>query len=390
MIQTNPKKNKLGLSASNSISLYNLPIYAMIAGIMPNTLETILAGQPQYRLKQIEKAKFDATIDGYSQITTLSLALREQLQEIPWLAVKLHTLEKSKIDNTEKALLQLADGGLIETVLMGRENAKPVNDGGDRYTICVSSQVGCPMACVFCATGLTGFGRNLTVDEIVDQFRFWQRYSQNRISNIVVMGQGEPLLNYANLKEALLIILRNTEIGPTKITVSTCGVPVAMDKILKDKDFPQVRWAVSLHSAIEETRARIMPSHQKGFLKYLPEWANQYHKFIPSRTHFIGLEYLMLKGINDDEKHLLALQKIAAKFPRVRINLIPYNTSDFSVKKGIILEGSTSDKIGFWHDYLIKAGFVCTVRYSQGGDIAAACGQLCNTVDKESDFSKSY
>lgn len=350
---------------------------------MKQALETILSEQPTYRLKQIEKAKFDVAIDSYDKITTLPIELREKLKEISWLSVKLHTLAKSKIDSTEKALLELQDGKLIETVLMGRENTKLTREADERYTICISSQVGCPMACVFCATGATGFTRNLTIDEIVDQFRFWQRYLDGHISNIVVMGQGEPLLNYENLKQALLIILRNTEVGPTKITVSTCGVPHIMDKIITDKDFPQVRWAVSLHSAIEETRAQIMPSHRKGFLKYLVEWANKYHEFIPSRTHFIGLEYLMLDGINDDEKHLLALKKISAKFPRVRINLIPYNTSDFSVVKGIELRGSPIEKIDYWHDYLMKAGFVCTTRYSQGGDIAAACGQLCNTVDKK-------
>lgn len=340
-------------------------------------LNQILENQPKYRLKQIEKAWFDVKIGSYNQISTLPASLRGELKKTPWLSVKLHTIFKSKVDSTQKALFELSDGNLIESVLMGRENTKEVRESDERYTICISSQVGCPMACVFCATGKNGFTRNLTAEEIVDQFRYWQRYIYpERISNIVVMGQGEPLANYDNLKRALNLIIDNALVGPTKITVSTCGVMPVMEKILTDKEFPQVRIAISLHSAVEETRKKIMPSHQKDFLKFLYQWAEKYHQTIPSRTHFIGLEYLMLSGVNDDEKHLLALKKLALKFPRVRINLIPYNTTDPK------LQTSNREIIEHWHDFLMKAGFICTIRQSQGQDIDAACGQLCNKVNK--------
>ncbi|KKQ28046.1 MAG: putative dual-specificity RNA methyltransferase RlmN [Candidatus Magasanikbacteria bacterium GW2011_GWC2_37_14] len=364
---------------------------------MKNELNKILASQPKYRLKQIIQAWFDVDKNSYEEITTLPLELREELKSFPWLTVKLHSIYKSKIDDTEKALLELADGNLIETVLMGRQNLKEDSEAGDRYTICISSQVGCAMNCSFCATGKTGFKRNLTAEEIIDQYRFWQRYvspsyqegvafamssgrmggvaEARQISNIVVMGQGEPLLNYDNLKQALNIILQNTEIGPTKITVSTCGIPKFMDKILEDKEFPQVRLAISLHSAIEETRKKIMPSHTSGFLEYLVEWAKKYSEVITSRSHFIGLEYLMLENFNDDEKHLKALKKLASNFSRVRINLIPYN--DISTGK---LKTTAREKIEHWHEELMKSSFVCTIRHSQGQDIAAACGQLCNKV----------
>lgn len=350
----------------------------------------LLQNQPKYRLKQIKEAWFDVFKNNYTEITTLPADLREKLKSFPWLTVKLHSIYKSKIDDTEKALLELADGNLIETVLMGRQNLKDDHEAGDRYTICISSQVGCAMNCGFCATGKTGFKRNLTAEEIIDQYRFWQRYVSpsfqegaggvaevKSISNIVVMGQGEPLLNYNNLKEALNTILENTEIGPTKITVSTCGIPQFMDKILEDKEFPQVRIAISLHSAIEETRKKIMPSHTPGFLEYLVEWAKKYSQVIPSRSHFIGLEYLMLENFNDDEKHLAALKKLASNFSRVRINLIPYN--EISTGK---LKTTAREKIEHWHEELMKSSFVCTIRHSQGQDIAAACGQLCNkTLD---------
>ncbi|OGH71368.1 MAG: hypothetical protein A2921_02255 [Candidatus Magasanikbacteria bacterium RIFCSPLOWO2_01_FULL_43_20b] len=343
-----------------------------------NTLAELLTNEPKYRLKQIQKAWFDLSLNSYEEITTLPVELREKLKNLPWLSVKLHTILKSKIDGTEKALLELSDGELIETVLMVRESLKENKEASkwpveERHTICISSQVGCAMNCFFCATGKAGFKRNLTTEEIVDQYRFWQRRLTGHISNIVVMGQGEPLLNYDNLKNALNIILNNTEIGPTKITVSTCGIPEQMEKLLADKDFPQVCWAISLHSAIEETRKKIMPAHRKDFVKFLVDWSRRYHELIPSRTHFIGLEYLMLAGVNDDEKHRKALEKLANKIPRVKINLIPYNDTN---SPG--LSKTSQTVIDDWHDYLMKAGFVCTIRHSQGQDIAAACGQLCN------------
>lgn len=344
---------------------------------MSSELETILAAEPAYRRKQIERAWFDININGYLEICTLPATLREKLKNIPWLSLEQKTLLKSAQDNTRKSLFKLNDGNCVETVIMGRESQKEKANNvvaGRRYTICVSSQAGCPMGCVFCATGRRGFIRNLTAEEIIDQVRFCQRLlaqENARIANIVVMGQGEPLLNYDNLKRALQIIVANTDIGPTKITVSTAGIPKMMEKLLEDKDFPQVRWAISLHSAIDETRKKIMPFHQKGFFNFLIEWVKKYHAKISSRSHFIGLEYIMFDGFNDDEKHLQALIKLAKKIPRLRINLIPFNSTE-----GNLLRCSAPENIDYWHETLMKAGFTATIRYSQGQDIAAACGQL--------------
>src|SRR3990167_9603014 len=201
-----------------------------------------LAPEKKFRQDQVFRAWFDVNTDSYEEITTLPKDLREKLKDKPWLSVKLHVLQESKIDNTKKALLKLEDGLLVEAVLMGR--LRPGSAGTStaegrktRYTICISSQVGCGMKCAFCATGKAGFSRNLTPEEIVDQYRFWQRYLasvpplfkegvgggqidptltlplkregiQGEIDNMVVMGQGEPLLNYENCKTALNIILK--------------------------------------------------------------------------------------------------------------------------------------------------------------------------------------
>lgn len=344
---------------------------------MTLNINNLLTAQPPYRLSQIHKAWFDVNINNYEQITTLSKDLREQLKTIPWLVVKPKTILKSELDDTRKALLELADGNTIETVLMGREGKKQ-NSDKKRYTICLSTQVGCPMKCSFCATGQMGFKRNLENQEIVDQYRFWQRYlaenSLGEIANMVLMGQGEPFLNYNNIKEALNIILNNTEIGPRKITISTVGIKAGLEKMLTDKDFPPVRFALSLHSASEKIRAQIIPSHQTGFLDFLIDWSKKYHLVYPSRTHFIGLEYTLLQGINDSPTDLKSLKKLASQLGRIRINLIPYNCP-IANNSFISTPLSTAEH---WRDTLIKAGFIATIRRSQGQDISAACGQLQN------------
>lgn len=359
-------------------------------------LTKILADQPAYRLKQIEKARFDVSLNSYDEISTLPLELREKLKNFPWLTVESHTELKSKVDNTRKYLFKLADGNLIEMVLMGRKNLKEgaTEDSLARYTICISSQAGCPMRCAFCATGKSGFKRNLTAEEIIDQYRFAQRIlakENNRVANIVLMGQGEPLVNYDNVKRALNTILANSDVGPTKITLSTVGYIPAMDKMITDTDFPPVRFALSLHSAIEESRKKIIPTHKPGFLEWLVKWGNSYHEKFGNRTHFIGFEYIMLSGVNDDEEHLRALIKLCKRFPIIRVNLIPYNsTNDAGTVDEInkleeqmgsnyrIFTRTPHELIEHWHDSLMNAGITSTIRYSQGQDIAAACGQLRN------------
>lgn len=366
--------------------------------MMKETISEIMAKEPKYRQNQLYKALFDPAIAGYEEISTFPLELRQKLKGLPWLAVKPKIIRKSKADNTEKALLELADGEYIETVFMARQKEEKT-----RRTICISSQVGCGMGCIFCATGKQGFRRNLTTEEIIDQFRFWQnrlaKKDNETIGNIVIMGQGEPLLNYENVKKALNIILENTGVARSKITLSTVGEKTMMEKILRDKEFPAVRIAISLHSAIEETRKRIVPSTPAGFtplevgrgripskaspltererprlltgfIKFLIKWSEEYHKIFGSRSHSLSLEYVMLEGINDDEKHLEALIGLTRKLGRVKINLIPLNKTFGGIA------GSPPETIKHWHDTIMKAGFACTIRHSQGADIAAACGQL--------------
>ena len=343
-------------------------------------LSEIIKDQPRYKYDQIWQGKFDPRFNSYADITTLSKDLREKAKSLPWLSVKLIFLQKSQTDNTQKALLELLDGETVETVLMGRINKKETREQKLRYTVCLSTQVGCPMGCAFCATGTLGMKRNLTLEELVDQFRFWQKYLREEnggeIENIVLMGQGEPLLNYDNVKEALNIFIKFGKIGPSKITMSTCGVIAGMNRMIEDKDFPPVRFALSLHSAIPEIRKKLMPSHTDDFFDFLVDWSKKYHQKFTSRTHFVGLEYAFLAGINDDDKNLKALIKLASKLGLTRINLIPYNDTT-----GLFV-GSSMEVLKKWQEGLMKKGFTVTIRLSQGQDIAAACGQLKNKIQR--------
>jgi 23S rRNA (adenine2503-C2)-methyltransferase len=324
---------------------------------------------PAFRFRQFEAALFDPAQKNFSGVSNIPLATREILDaKIPWLSFTApHLLESVKKD-TFKAIIELSDGKRVETVLM--QNAR------GQWTICVSSQVGCPMACTFCATGKMGFLRNLLADEIVDQYRFWQIFLHERphlperISNLVFMGMGEPLSNYENVKETINQLLSHTDLGPTHITVSTVGILPMLRKILKDPEWPAVRLAVSLHSAVGETRKMMMPSSFDGFLEDLIVWTEEYFVKHESRRRHLTFEYVMLSKINDTAAHAEALIDFARRVGKVRINLIPYNFT------GSVYRDSLPADFARFEELLKDAEIVVTRRRTMGDDIAAACGQL--------------
>ena len=324
---------------------------------------------PAFRLRQFEAAVFDTSKKNFSAVSNLPAPMRESLDaHIPWLSlVSAHLLASVKKD-TYKAIVELCDGKRVETVLM--QNAR------GQWTVCVSSQVGCAMACTFCATGTMGFTRNLIADEIIDQIRFWRIFLAERphlsarISNIVFMGMGEPLANYDNVKETLRQLLLHTDIGPTHITVSTVGLLPMLRKILQDPEWPSVRLAVSLHSARSETRKALMPSSFDGFLEQLTAWTQEYFEKHESRRRHLTFEYVMLSQINDTEAHAEALIRFARRVGKVRINLIPYNFT------GSVYRDSLPADFAHFQKQLADAGITVMRRRTMGADIAAACGQL--------------
>lgn len=331
--------------------------------------KVLFPSAPAFRLKQMEEALFSPLFKSFSDVSNMPLAMREILvRELPFFSVQEVQVFESAKKDTFKAVVEVEGGKRVETVLM--KNAR------GQWTVCVSSQIGCAMACTFCATGTMGLTRNLTSDEIVDQVRFWYSFLSRRpdiserISNVVFMGMGEPLANYDNVKEALRMLLTYTDIGMTRITVSTVGLLPMLRKLLGDDTWPAVRLAVSLHSADSATRKAIMPSSYDGFLDGLVQWTEEYFKKFESRRRHITFEYVMLSGINDTEMHATALIRFAERVGKVRINLIPYNFT------GSVYKDSLPGDFVRFQKQLEDAGVIVTRRRTMGDDIAAACGQL--------------
>ncbi len=333
-----------------------------------STLERIRAflverKEPEYRYTQIATAWYDA--ESWDVVSTISKELRQELKgAFPWLSLVGSEIATSPRDGTQKSLMTLQDGQKIESVFMPNARGK--------RTICVSSQVGCAMACTFCATGTMGMIRNLSVDEIVDQVRFWKfARPEEEISNIVFMGMGEPLANYEVVKEVVRILIDELGIGATRITVSTVGVPVILNRLLKDDSFPHVRIAFSLHAGTDETRSQIVPSHRAWTIAKIVDWMERYLDTYGNRRHHVTVEYVMLNGVNDMHSEARALVKVFAKIhDSVKLNLIPWNAT------GKHLERSTHEHIEEFARICEAGGITTTIRYSKGLDIEAACGQL--------------
>lgn len=342
--------------------------------------------EPKFRWKQIEQALFLEKNHNWLDASSLPKLMREKLAEkIPWLSLKKITETSEPDGSVRKVLLETEDGHRIESVLMQSNSGK--------YSVCVSTEVGCAMGCTFCSTGKLGLKRNLTADEIVDQLRYWP-LSQNQISissrdgqtplrplsppqpprplitNIVLMGMGEPMNNYENVREALKTILANTGIGPTHITVSSAGVLPRLKLLLDDKEWPPVCLAISLHSADAKKRKELMPSSSPNFLPELAAWSREYLAKFGNRSHYLTFEYIMLEGVNDSDEDAKKLAAFANPLGRVKINLIAYN---FAAGK---FKPSSPQKIMTFMKVLQEAGLDVTRRQSLGGSIKAACGQL--------------
>ncbi len=320
-------------------------------------------GEPDFRFTQIRESWYR---DGsWPLVTTISKELREQLAaEFGWLSVIPSKIATSPQDGTKKSLLTLHDNAKIESVFMPNARGK--------RTLCISSQVGCAMACTFCATGTMGLIRNLSVDEIIDQVRFW-KFAQpdEEISNIVFMGMGEPLANYDAAKTAAWILINEMGIGETRITVSTVGVPAALNKMLNDDEFPHTRIAFSLHAGTDETRSKIVPSHRAWTIAKIVDWMKLYIEKKGNRRHYITIEYVMLENVNDMLSEARALVKAFAGITHgVKLNLIPWNPT------GTHLHRSRHEQLMAFQVVCEEGGIATTIRYSKGLDIEAACGQL--------------
>lgn len=319
-------------------------------------------GEKAFRGKQVYEWLWKKGATSFDEMTNLSKQTRQLLKEHFTLSHLTVKSQQSSRDGTQKFALITSDGHIIESVLI---------PSGSRTTACISSQVGCQLACTFCATGKLPFKRNLTQSEIFDQILItWHKSLElynRQLSNIVFMGMGEPLFNYAEVAAVIDLIgsEKSLNISPRRITLSTIGIP---DEIIRMAD-DQINFelAVSLHSARNKMRNQIVPINKKHDLASLKSALQYFNKQTGKRITF---EYLLLKGINDTLSDAKALAAYCKNFP-VKINLIAYNhTGNNTFQK------SDPENLAQFKDFLETKNLVVNIRKSRGEDIDAACGQL--------------
>lgn len=299
--------------------------------------------------------------NGFTEFTlmsNLSKSLREFLKENAEVALPAIIREQTSTDGTQKWLLKLQDNHAIEMVYIPEK---------DRGTLCISSQVGCGMNCLFCATGQQGISRNLTVAEIIEQLWIAIHLFHLKITNVVFMGMGEPLLNLDAVISASDIMMDDLAYGLSKykVTVSTCGIIPMMDKLSKKS---AVSLAVSLHASNDEIRNQIMPINKKYPLKDLMSACKRF--FGKDHRRQISFEYILIKDFNDQPKHAKELVKLLQGIP-AKVNLIPYNPVP-----NLSYERSPQERIDEFCRILLKSGIRTMMRKTRGADIDAACGQL--------------
>lgn len=342
------------------------PLHSLTMEDLKATLAEL--SQPAFRAKQIMEWTYqrEKRVESWEGMTNLPASLRSSLCEIHPLRIpEVVTVSGSK-DTTRKLLLRLHDGELIETVLIPASPAL-YGEESDRRTLCVSSQVGCAYGCKFCASGLDGWKRHLSADEIVTQVLLAEKISGERINNLVFMGMGEPMANYRNFMQAVEILNApwGVGLGARKMTVSTSGlVPRIRD--LADQSL-QIRLAISLHGASDDVRSQIMPVNKKHPVAELMEACAYYGE---RKKQMITFEYILIEGVNDDPSEACLLAE-RARGLRAKINLIPYNTVE-----GLPWKRPSEEAQEEFLRILRDRGIAATIRREKGHDIDAACGQL--------------
>lgn len=325
-------------------------------------------GEKPFRARQVMRWMHLGGIADFTDMTDLAKSLRHKLLDNAEVKVPDLLIEQKSADGTCKWLLDVGTGNGVETVFIPEDT---------RGTLCISSQIGCALECMFCSTGRQGFNRNLTTAEIIGQL-WWANKAlgvtpkdERVISNVVMMGMGEPLANFDNVVTALSIMLDDHGYGLSRrrVTVSTSGMVPQMDRL---KEVMPVALAISLHASNDQVRDKLIPLNKKYSLNQLMAACQRY--LVKAPRDFITFEYIMLKGINDAPEHARELIALVKDVP-CKFNLIPFNPFTNSG-----FERSTNERIRVFREILQEAGFVVTVRKTRGDDIDAACGQLAGKV----------
>lgn len=336
-------------------------------------------GEQPYRAQQLIQWIHQAGLSDFTQMTNVGKALKEKLSQLSYIAVpEIISCQKSA-DGTHKWLLKLSCGNCIETVFIPEAN---------RGTLCVSSQVGCALNCSFCSTGKQGFNRNLSTAEIIGQV--WlavrelsssQGAHDKRVTNVVMMGMGEPLLNFDNVVAAMTLMMDDYAYGLSKrrVTLSTSGVLPELERL---RTVSPVALAVSLHAPNDALRDVLVPINKKYPLAQLMALCKKYFENEPRRK--VTFEYVMLKGVNDKKEHARQLIKLLDGIPS-KVNLIPFNPFPMTQ-----YERSSQSDIDSFRDLLIQHGINTITRKTRGDDIDAACGQLAGEVQDRTSRSQRW
>jgi len=346
-----------------------------LLGLNRQDMEAFFAslGEKAFRASQLTKWIHQLNVSDFDQMTNISKALREQLKAKTCIKPLDVVVDQLSTDGTRKWLMALPDNNRIEAVFIPED---------DRGTLCISSQVGCALDCSFCSTARQGFSRNLSVAEIISQVWMATRLLEEehkpgrKITNIVLMGMGEPLLNFDNVMKAIDIMLDDFAYGLSKrrVTVSTAGVVPAMDRLADRHD---VQLAISLHATNDQLRNDLVPINKKYNLDQLLDACRRFMAKRSPRSR-LTIEYVMLAGVNDSKEDAEQLIK-SLKDISVLINLIPFNPFTGSGYKT-----SSNNAVRRFQDVLMKAGLTTVIRKTRGDDIDAACGQLVGKVEDKS------
>jgi 23S rRNA (adenine2503-C2)-methyltransferase len=349
-----------------------------LLGLTRNELAEFAAsiGQPRYRGHQLFGWLYTRGVTSFSGMTDLAKTFREQLAIGASVnGITLVTQRQSARNSTTKFLFALHDGLKIESVLIPPASAfqddnLPREDERQRLTLCVSTQVGCPLDCKFCATGTMGYRRNLTAGEIVDQFLQARRIVKKTITNVVFMGMGEPLMNYDNVMTAVDILSTGLGVTPRRITVSTAGWAENIRRM--GEEGRKTKLALSLHSAVDATRKELMPIARKFSLIQLRNALEYYYRQIKQRVTY---EHIFFDGVNDTEAEVQALIRFTRFIP-CKINVIPFHSIAFTGIGGERANLRPSFRMPEIVERLRASDLTVKVRSDAGEDIEGACGQL--------------
>lgn len=377
-IQTNAAaENPIREDAATSVAKVNL--LGLPEAKLAAFFESL--GEKRFRAVQVMKWIHQLGADNFDDMTNVSKDLRNKLKQVAEIRPPEVLKQLDSVDGTRKFLIRVSGGNVVETVYIPE---------GDRGTLCVSSQVGCSLDCSFCATGKQGFNRDLTAAEIIGQvwiaaksFDQLTPNAKRSVTNVVLMGMGEPLLNFDNVVDAMNLMMHDNCYGISKrrVTLSTSGVVPALDRL---SQYTDACLAISLHAPNDELRNQLVPINKKYPIAMLLDSAKRYIEAMPDTHRKITIEYTLIDQVNDRPHHAQELAELLRDVP-VKINLIPFNPFNLSDYKRV-----SNNALRRFQDILMEAGYITTVRTTRGDDIDAACGQLAGSVNDITKRSERY